>query len=51
MKPNQQSRDDQEPTLTGKTTGGIEFLKTSLNPKQDDGAREESTDNDNGKKS
>lgn len=49
-KANQQYREDQEPTVTGKSSG-IEYIHSQLEPRQGEAdGRKEVTDNDNGKK-
>jgi hypothetical protein len=50
MKPNQQARDDQETTVTSKSSG-IEYISSALDPRQGEAdARQTVTENDDGKK-
>lgn len=48
MKPNQQSREDQEPTVTSKSSG-VDYVHSQIEPRQGEAdARETTTKNDNG---
>ncbi|MGD9590794.1 MAG: hypothetical protein AB7Q37_18675 [Pyrinomonadaceae bacterium] len=50
MAANQQYREDQEPTVTSKSSG-IEYIHSQLDPRQGEAdTRSPVTDNDNGKK-